>query len=126
MIDWGDDNEFLKRYRLVGATELAKSYGTHRQAIYNHYYYITKYKAQLPNGRVVPKERNFPYSKYLRMLLKEIRKHAETHKNLPKCRSNALFIVWLKSKEGQRLLRHFAFPTGAAWNKDDYEFGEGL
>jgi len=126
MIDWGDDNEFLKRYRLIGATEMAKSYGTHRQAIYNRYNYLTNYKSCLPNGRVIPKEKQFPYLDYLTLLLKEIRKYAESHRMVPKWQHMGLFRDWLTlTLDGQRLLRHFDVAREGGTQKSDYEFGEG-
>jgi len=125
MIDWGDDQEFLKRYRLVGATELAKSYGTHRQAIYNHYHYITKYKAQLPNGRVVPKERDFPYLEYLGIILEDMKHDAKTHGMGSEIQSLG-FRAWLGTKNGKCHLNSFKLASEGGTQKADYEFGEGM
>jgi len=126
MTDWNNKEEFLRAYYLGGAAKLAAEFGVTKQKIYNRVSYFS-YKAQHSNERKVPLERQFPYSKYLCLLLEAIRKHAEAHNLVPKCRSNALFTSWLRSYAGQRLLRDFALATeGSEWNTGEYELGEGM
>jgi len=119
MIDWPEKEEFLRTYKLLGATELARAYRTHREAARNHYHYLMRGN---PNGRVVQRERSFPYLKYLRLTLKGIRQ--ETHAmglNL----SEKRFMTWLGTKEGQWLLRQFS-ASREGGTQNDYEFGEEM
>ena len=106
MTDWGDEQEFMRNYRLTGAAEMAKAYGTHRQAIYNRYNYLKNYKSRLPNGRVVPKEKQFPYLEYLKLILEAIRKDAEASGMGSKIKSLG-FKAWLGTKAGKRHLTSF-------------------
>lgn len=119
------DEAFIRLYHDVGVGEIAHSLGCHRHSVTSRYHFLTKYKAGLPNGRVVPKEKQFPYSSYLKILLAEIRKHAEANRIIPPQRNNALFMVWLRSKAGQRILTCFAKSVERGTDRKGYEFGEG-
>jgi len=124
MVDWPEDKVFLKAYRMFSAEELAKSCGTHREAVYNHYNQLTKYRTVNKNGNIVTKERTFPYLNYLRLVLKGIRR--ETH-SLGLNLNEKDFKAWLGTKKGQWLLRQFSAAREGG-TQNDYEFGgtEGL
>ena len=113
------DETFTRLYQDIGAVGLSHFLRCNRQAIYSRYHFITHYKAKRKNGHIVKKERNFPYLKYLRLLLAEIRREAiENGDRL----NEKQFKVWLGTLEGQHLLRQFSLAREGSWAiRDDME-----